>query len=156
MCKVPGEFQIDFCREMEDVTFCPTERKTFLTNLRSQQYFNWFRLDSDGAHKVHKCTSNISLYSGFKELSVKGLKTASKHCVLHNAVSYLNKGLSSSYQGEKTIIHIILVQNFTRDTLPRKNLIFAEIHKSAKSMLQQHSGAALVRHADIKVTVLLP
>ena len=32
---------------------------------------NWFGLDSDGAHKVHKYTSshsNISLYCGFKEL----------------------------------------------------------------------------------------
>ena len=27
MCKVPGEFQRDFCREMEDAAFCPTERK---------------------------------------------------------------------------------------------------------------------------------
>ena len=34
------------------------------------------QLHSDGAHKVHKCTSNISLYCGFKELSVKGLITA--------------------------------------------------------------------------------
>ena len=53
--------------------------------------------------------------------------------------------------GEETIIHIILVQNFTRDTLPRKNLIFAEIHKSAKSMLLQYSGAAPVRDADIEM-----
>ena len=27
MCKVVREFQRDFCREMEDATFCPTERK---------------------------------------------------------------------------------------------------------------------------------
>ena len=40
------------------------------------RHLNWFRLDSDGAHKVHKCTSNISLHCGFKDLSVKGLKTA--------------------------------------------------------------------------------
>ena len=26
------------------------------------QHFNWFRLDSDGAHTMHKCSSNISLY----------------------------------------------------------------------------------------------
>ena len=55
---VPGEFQRDFCREMEDAPFCPTERKTLLTHLQSQ-HFNWFRLDSDGAHKVHKCTQSI-------------------------------------------------------------------------------------------------
>ena len=50
---------------------------------------------------------------------------------------------------EEIIIHILLVQNFTRDTLPRKNLIIAQIHKSAKGMLLQYSGAALVRDADI-------
>ena len=83
---VPREFQRDFYREMDDAPFCPTERKTLLTHLQSQQHFNWFRLDSDGAHKVHKCTSNISLYCGFKELSVKGLKNANKHCVLHTVV----------------------------------------------------------------------
>ena len=47
--------------------------------LHIYKHFNWFRLDSDGAHKVHKCKSahsNISLYCGFKALSVKGLKTA--------------------------------------------------------------------------------
>ena len=117
---------------MDDAAFCPTERKTLLT-LQSQQHFNWFRLDSDGAHKVHKCTSNISLHCGFKELSIKGLKTAmhikctsahsnislyygfkelsvkglknaNKHCVLHNAVSYLNKGCHLHTWGEETII----------------------------------------------------
>ena len=45
----------------------------------------------------------------------------------------------------------MLVQNFTRDTLPRKNLIFAEIHKSAKGMLLQYSGVAPVRDADIEM-----
>ena len=53
---------------------------------------------------------------------------------------------------EQTIIHIILVQNFTRrHTWPRKNLIFAQIHKSAKGMLLQYSGAALVRENDIEM-----
>ena len=42
--------------------------------------------------KFTSAHSNISLYCGFKELSVKGLKNANKHCALHNAVSYLNKG----------------------------------------------------------------
>ena len=46
---------------------------------------------------------------------------------------------------------ILLVQNFTRNTLPRKNLIFAQKHKSAKGMLLQYSGAALVRDADIEM-----
>ena len=50
--------------------------------------------------------------------------------------------------GEETIISILLVQ---RDTLPRKNLIFAQIHKSAKGLLLQYSGAALVRDADIEM-----
>ena len=27
MCRVPGEFQRDFYREMEDAAFCPTERE---------------------------------------------------------------------------------------------------------------------------------
>ena len=27
MCKVPGKFLRDFCREMEDAAFCLTERK---------------------------------------------------------------------------------------------------------------------------------
>ena len=49
-------------------------------------------------------------------------------------------------------MHILLVQNFTRDTSPRKNLIFAQIHKSAaKGMLLQYNGAALVRDADIEM-----
>ena len=38
-----------------------------------------------------------------------------------------------------------MVQNFTRDILPRKNIIFAQIHKSA-GMLLQYSGAALMRN----------
>ena len=32
MCKVPGEFQRDFCREMEDAAFCPTERNEMNTS----------------------------------------------------------------------------------------------------------------------------
>ena len=48
-------------------------------------------------------------------------------------------------RGEKTLIHIMLVQNFTRDTLPRKNLRYT------KGMLLQYSGAALVRDADIEM-----
>ena len=52
---------------------------------------------------------------------------------------------------EETIISILLVQNFTRDTLPRKNLIFAQIQKNAKGLLLQYSGAALVRDADIEM-----
>ena len=60
------------------------------------------------------------------------------------------KGYHLHTWGEKTIIHIILVQNFTRDTWP-KNLIFAQIHKSTMSMLLQYSGAALVRDADIEM-----
>ena len=44
-----------------------------------------------------------------------------------------------------------VVQNFTKDILPRKNLTIAQIHKSAKGMLQQYSGAALVRDADIEI-----
>ena len=59
------------------------------------------------------------------------------------------KGCHLHTWGKETIIHILLVQNFTRNTLLRKNLIFAEIHKSAKGMLLQYSGAALVRDADI-------
>ena len=75
------------------------------------------------------------------------------HCVLHNVVSYLNKGLPSSHlgRGKETVTSILLVQNFTRDTLPRKNLIFAQIHKSAKGLLLQYSGAAPVRDADIEM-----
>ena len=119
------------------------EKNTSDTFTKPTTHFNWFRLDSDGAHKVHKCTSNISLYCGIKELSIKGLKThmhikctsadsnvslycgfkelsgkglktANKHCVLHNAVSYLNKRLPSSYLGRENN-NTIVVQNFTRD-----------------------------------------
>ena len=57
------------------------------------------------------------------------------------------KGCHLHTWGEETI-SILLVQNFTRDTLPRKN---AEIHKSAKGLLLQYSGAALVRDADIEM-----
>ena len=60
------------------------------------------------------------------------------------------KGCHLHTWGEE-IIGILLVQNFTRDTLPRKNLIFAQIHKSAKGLLLQYSGAALVRDADIEM-----
>ena len=35
--------------------------------------------------------------------------------------------------------------------MPRKNPIFAQIHNSAKGMLVQYSGAALVRDADIEI-----
>ena len=61
------------------------------------------------------------------------------------------KGCHLHTWGEETIIHILLVQNFTRDTLPMKNLTIAQIHKSAKGMLLQYSGAALVRDADIQM-----
>ena len=61
------------------------------------------------------------------------------------------KGCHLHTCGEETIIHILLVQNFTRDTLPRKNLIFVQIYKSAKGLLLQYSGAALVRDADIEM-----
>ena len=61
------------------------------------------------------------------------------------------KGCHLHTWGEETIIGILLVQNFTRDALPRKNLIFAQIHKSAKGLLLQYSGAALVRDADIEM-----
>ena len=62
------------------------------------------------------------------------------------------KGCHLHTWGEETIIiGILLVQNFTRNTLPRKNLIFAQIHKSAKGMLLQFSDAALVRDADIEM-----
>ena len=60
------------------------------------------------------------------------------------------KGCHLHIWGEETI-SILLVQNFTRDTTPRKNLIFAQIHKSAKGLLLQYSGAALVRDADIEM-----
>ena len=46
----------------------------------------------------------------------------------------------------------MLVQNFTRDTLP-KNLIFAQIHKSTKSMLLQYGDVVLVRDADIEMAI---
>ena len=59
------------------------------------------------------------------------------------------KGCHLHTWGEETI-SILLVQNFTRDTLPRKNLIFAQIHKSAKGLLLQYSGA-LVRDANIEM-----
>ena len=52
---------------------------------------------------------------------------------------------------EETIIRILLVQNFTMDTLQRKNVIFAHIHKSAKGLLLQYSDAAIVRDADIEM-----
>ena len=58
------------------------------------------------------------------------------------------KGYYLHNWGEETIKGILPVQNFTRDTLPRKNLIFAQIHKSAKGLLLQCRGAALVRDAD--------
>ena len=60
------------------------------------------------------------------------------------------KGCRLHTWGEKTIIHIILVQHFTRDTLP-KNLIIAHMHKSTNSMLLQYSGVVLVRDADIEM-----
>ena len=102
---------------------------------------------------MHKCTNNISLYCGFKELSVKGLKTANKHCVLHNAVSYLNKGPPSSYLGRENNNTLLFLFKTSQGvyTLPRKNIVFAQIHKSPKGMLLQYSGAALVRDADIEM-----
>ena len=101
------------------------------------------------------CTSahsNVSLYCGFKELFVKGLKTANKVKGIVSSIMLLvilTKGCHLHTWGEKTIIHIILVHNFTSDTWPSKNLIFAQTHKS-EGMLLQYSGAALVRYADIE------
>ena len=66
------------------------------------------------------------------------LVTSTKACHLHT-------------WGEETIILILLLQNFTRDTLPRKSLIFAQIHKSAKGLLLQYSGAVLVKNVDIEM-----
>ena len=63
------------------------------------------------------------------------------------------KGCHLHTWGEKTIIQIILVQKFTRDTLPWKDLNFAQIHKSAKGMILQYSVAALVRDADIEMAI---
>ena len=40
--------------------------------------------------------------------------------------------------------------NFTRDSLPKRKLIFSQIHKN-EGMLLQYSGAALVRDADSKM-----
>ena len=69
---------------MEDAAFCPTEKKKINTSdtFINQRHFNWFRLDSDGAYKVHKCTSSISLYCGFKEL-----RYAHKCTSAHNNIS---------------------------------------------------------------------
>ena len=61
------------------------------------------------------------------------------------------KGCHLHTWGDETIIGILLVQNFKKDTLPRKNLICAQIHKRAKGLLLQYSGAALVRDADIEM-----
>ena len=61
------------------------------------------------------------------------------------------KGCHLHIWGKETIIGILLVQNFTRNTLPRKNLVFAQIHKGAKGLLLHYSGAALVRDADIEM-----
>ena len=61
------------------------------------------------------------------------------------------KGCHLHTWGEETIIGTLLVQNFTRNTLSRKNQIFAQIHKSAKEMIVQYSGAAPVRDADIEM-----
>ena len=61
------------------------------------------------------------------------------------------KGCQLQSWGKETIIGILLVQNFTRNTLPRKNLIFAQIHKSVNGMLLQYSGAALVTDTDIEI-----
>ena len=56
------------------------------------------------------------------------------------------KGCHLHTWGEETIIHILLVQNFTRDIYFAKEE--SQIHKSAKGMLLQHSGALVVRDAD--------
>ena len=62
------------------------------------------------------------------------------------------KGCHLHTWGEETIIRILLVQNFTRDTLQRNNVIFfAQIHKSAKGLLLQYSGATVVRDADVEM-----
>ena len=60
------------------------------------------------------------------------------------------KGCHLPTWGEETIVHSTS-SNFTKDILPRKNLTIAQIHKSAKGMLLQYSGAALVRDADIEI-----
>ena len=56
----------------------------------------------------------------------------------------LTKGCHFHTRGEKIIIH----NTSSRDTLPRKNIRYT---KSAKDMLLQYSGAALVTDADIEM-----
>ena len=64
------------------------------------------------AHKVHKCTSthsNISLYHWFKEVCIKGLKTANKVQGIVSSIMLLvisTKGCHLHTWGEETIIHI--------------------------------------------------
>ena len=67
------------------------------------------------------------------------------HCVLHNAVSYLNKGLPSAYLGRGN--------NNTHSTSSKLHKGYfakeeSQIQKSAKGMLLQYSGALVVRDAD--------
>ena len=86
-----------------------------------------------------KCTSahsNISVYCGFKELPVK---TANKHCVLHNAVSYLNKGLPSSFLGRENNNTYYTCSDFYKKYFAKEESYFAQIHKSTKGMLLQYS-----------------
>ena len=63
----------------------------------NQRHFNWFRLDSDGSYKEHKCTSNISLYCGFKEL-----RYAHKCTSAHNNISLYCRFKELSVRGLKT------------------------------------------------------
>ena len=61
------------------------------------------------------------------------------------------KGCHLHTWGEETIVHSTSSKLHKGYILPRKNLTIAQIHKSAKGMLLQYSGAALVRDADIEI-----
>ena len=66
MCKAPGEFPERRLQRNGGCSFLSYRENKMNTSDRfiykANNISNWFRLDSDGAHKVHKCTSNIRLY----------------------------------------------------------------------------------------------
>ena len=60
------------------------------------------------------------------------------------------KGCHLHTWGEETIVHSTS-SKLHKGYFAKENLTIAQIHKSAKGMLLQYSGAALVRDADIEI-----
>ena len=117
---------------------------------KSQQHFNSIQMVHIECISAH---SIISLYCGFKELSLKSLKTASKVLCIVSSIMLL----AISTKGCHLHIYLVRENNNTHHTssklhkgyFTKESDFCSDSQKYRVFMLLQYSGAALVRDADI-------